>query len=233
MKTSIRSTSKSLVLLTALAVFTALTVGCAGMTALPKLSARVQPNQQLIYEDGVEKIISMRSGSIVSIRMAEPMSGRSAFVVGVSNQSSAPIVIEPEMVTVSQMGRNLRVLPYEEVTKLEQAKASRARTQGALLSVLSGVSAMAGVPVGNLSSLQGALQTAQTTMMTATQANVSKAASTAELNLKELSTVALKKNTIFPEQMGGGVVYADKRGPGPITIRVQIAQDIHDFEFAL
>ena len=92
---------------------------------------------------------------------------------------------------------------------------------------------MSGVSTPNLSSLQTSLQTAQKSLSTAIQAGYSRESATAELNLQEMGSVALKKNTIFPEQMGGGVVYAERQGPGPISVRVQVGDDAHNFEFAL
>lgn len=102
-----------------------------------------------------------------------------------------------------------------------------------MLSMLSTVQSMAGVPTSSLSTLQTSLQTAQRSLSTAVEAGLRTTASTAELNLKEVSEVALKKNTIFPEQMNGGVVYAEGRAAGPISVRVQVGQDAHDFQFTL
>lgn len=233
MKTAIRSTSKNLVLGTILLATTALSMACAGTVALPRLSAQAGQNQQIVYEDGAEKIMSAQAGSIVSIRMGEPMSGRSTFVVMVANQSNRPIVIGPESFTVTQMGRSLRVLPFEEVASLERQRAETARRNQTMLSMLSTVQSMAGVPTSSLSTLQTSLQTAQRSLSTAVEAGLRTTASTAELNLKEVSEVALKKNTIFPEQMNGGVVYAEGRAAGPISVRVQVGQDAHDFQFTL
>jgi len=222
MKPSIRSIRKHLVLV---ASATALALACA-TAPKPSLVARPSANQQVIYEDGAEKIISMRPGSIVSLRVGEPTAGRSAFVLGVANQMSYPVVIAPEMVTVFQSGRSLRVFPYEEVARLEREKRDRDVMVKTLLGGLS-----AGMSMGGYSS-NLSLASAQNSLQGVQQA-LSMSASQRETTLKEMASTALKKNTLFPTQQAAGVVYAEKLGVGPIQVRVQISEDIHDFEFGL
>jgi hypothetical protein len=225
MKTSTHSTRKPFALLAVAAAATALSLACA-TTPVPKPAARASANQQIVYEDGAEKIISMRPGSMVSLRLADPTGGRSTFVVGVANQTTYPVVIGPEMVTVVQSGRPLRVFSYEEVAEQERrARENEMITRAILGGVSSGLSSFAGVsaPSMNLSALQSGLSAAQQ--------GVATSASQREVTLKEISTTALKKNTLFPTQQGGGVVYTEKIRPGPIHVRVQISEDVHDFEF--
>lgn len=227
MKSSIRSIPNRLSLAASTLVSAALALACASIP-VPTLVARPGANQQVIYEDGAEKIISMRPGSMVSVRIAEPTSGRSSFVVGIANQTTHPVVIAPEMVSVIQLGRPLRVFSYEEVAEQERKAQQKEMIAKALLGgVTSGLASFAGVSGTsmNLSALQTGFQAAQH--------GVSSIASQREVTLKEISTTALKKNTLFSEQQGGGVVYAEKLGAGPIRVRVQVAQDIHDFEFSL
>jgi hypothetical protein len=225
MKSSIHTTIKHLVL----GLGAAVTLACAS-APLPVLVARPGPDQQLLYEDGAEKIVSMGAGSIVSIRMGEPMGGRSTFVVGVANQSGAAFVIGPEMVSVSQLSRSVQVYSYEEVKKFEEQEAENARLSQMALGMMGGLAPMGGVA---MTPLQTSLQAAQRQMSSAVSAGLSKTAAAHELNLKELSATALKKNTLFPEQMNGGVVYTERIGAGPISIRVQVGGDTHDFQFAL
>jgi len=213
-----------------LAISAAATALACASAPMPVLSAKPGPSQQLLYEDGAEKIVSMGSGSIVAVSMAEPMGDRSTFVVSVANHSESPFLIAPEMVSVSQFGHSLKVFSYEEVKKLEEKQAQSARMTSMALGMMSSIAPMAGVP---MTPLQTSLQATQRQVATAVSANMSRDASTHELNLKELSKTALKRNTLFPQDMNGGVVYTEKLGPGPVSIHVQVGSDSHDFQFAL
>lgn len=227
MTTTTRSIRHRFLLATLALAALPMAFACASTSSRPALTAKPSANQQVIYEDGAEKIISMQPSSLVSLRLAEPSGGRSAFVVGVANQAKIAILIDPEMVKVSQLGRSLRVYTYEEVAEAARKKRETAMVTRSLLGAasagLSSFGAMA--PTMNFASAQSSLQMAQTAMATTS--------SNGEIDLKELATVSLKKNTLFPAQQGGGVVYAEKLGSGPLSIQVQVGTDVHEFHFVL
>lgn len=228
MKSSNHSIRHHVLVATLALVALPMALACATTGSGPALAARPSGNQQVVYEDGAEKIISMQPNSIVSLRIAEPSNGRSAFVVGVANQSQGTVVIAPEMVTVSQMGRSVQVFRYEEVAEQERkARDNEMITKALLGGVTTGLSSFAGVGASTayLSGIQSGLQAASQ--------GVSSSASKRDITLKELASTSLKKNTLFPSQQGGGVVYAKKLGAGPVQVRVQVGGESHEFTFSL
>ena len=170
----------------------------------------------------------MQPGSIVSVRLTKPSAGPGTVVVGVSNQSQTAVVIAPEMVAVSQLGKSVRVFSYEEAEGRERrARESERLTKAILGGLSSSMSSFApvGASAAYMPGLQSGLQAAQQGMSTSV--------SNRDINLKELASTSLKKNTLFPGNMGGGVVHTEKIGTGPLTIQVRVGTDIHAFHFSL
>ncbi len=93
-------------------------VGCANTGT--GLVAKPAAGQQLFYEDGREKLVSMQPGSIVSVRVADGMSGLDAFVVGIAKRLQSQVNISTDAIEAQQAGEALRVLSSEDVERKER-----------------------------------------------------------------------------------------------------------------
>lgn len=97
---------------------------CTGCTTYSRYTP--QPDQAVVYENGVASVISQGSESTVRIQPVAPLQEdgtRHGFVLAVENTGDASVNIGPENVRFSYKGENLPILTYAaRVTEIENKR---------------------------------------------------------------------------------------------------------------
>lgn len=232
--------------------------GCASTLRVQPIAA---PDQQTMYKDGKEAIISKKR-SVVAVRPSDntyTSEQRPTFVVSVLNGTDKPIVFSTEDITASASGSPLKVFSYDELV----AEVENQRKWAAVAAALSGMAqSMSAAQAGNQytygsynTSYYGnrgysgygsgtysgytynpaaaaQAQAAANAQMNQSFDNINSSANAA---LSDLSRKILKKETVLQNEWHGGYVKL-QQAPIPetsnsILLRVLLGDEEHSFEF--
>lgn len=232
--------------------------GCASTLRVQPVAA---PDQQTMYKDGTEAIISKKR-SVVTVRPSDntyTSEQRPTFVVSVLNGTDKPIVFSTEDITASAAGSPLKVFSYDELV----AEVENQRKWAAVAAALSGMAqSMSAAQAGNQytygsynTSYYGnrgysgygygtysaytynpaAAAQAQAAANAQMNQNFENINSSANAALSDLGRKILKKETVLPNEWHGGYVKL-QQAPIPetsnsILLRVLLGDEEHSFEF--
>lgn len=103
-------------------IFSIVCFALSGCTSTLRVQPVAAPDQQIMYKDGTEAIISKKR-SVVAVRPSKntyTSEQQPTFVVSVLNGTDKPIVFSTEDITASATGAQLKVFSYDElVTEVE------------------------------------------------------------------------------------------------------------------
>lgn len=232
--------------------------GCASTIRVQPIAG---PDQQTMYKDGTEAIISKKR-SVVAVRPSTntyTSEQRPTFVVSVLNGTDKPIVFSTENITASASGSALKVFSYDELV----AEVENQRKWAAVAAALSGVAqSMSAAQAGNQYTYgsyntnyygnrgysgygygtysaytynPAAAAQAQAAANAQMNQNFENINSSANAALADLSRTILKKETVLPNEWHGGFVKLQQAPPPEISnsilLKVLFGDEEHSFEF--
>ncbi|ARM30715.1 hypothetical protein [Prosthecochloris sp. HL-130-GSB] len=232
--------------------------GCASTL---QLDPQAYDGQEMIYQEGVEAIMSQKK-ALVAIRpeaITYSSEDRPTIVITVQNGTMKPFDFSTENVQVFVDGEPHKVFTYDELV----SEVKRKQTWSAIAAALSGVARSmnaanagytynsgtlnaytydnSGNGINGFGSYSGytynaaAAQQAQAAANAQTQAEMQAIVNSTEQSLDALSATMLKKTTVLPQALHGGYVTIEKipiaDHPRDIKVVIMAAGEEHEFLF--
>lgn len=232
----------------------------AGCNTVQTTRFQAAANQQAMVRDGRPAIVSKKPKSIVLVSPAarvEQGGARTAFVVGITNISRAPIDFKVESVSVyqtkdGQIVQPLKVITYEQLVQEEKTRqvvsallvgvAAAGNAYSASQAGRGYASANVYTPRGGVYHVSGtyydptAAAIAQSNASAQNAAMIANTVEAGQRNMAALEQAVVKDNTLLPGEWYGGQLHfqaptvESHDSPKSFTIGIKIGDEVHEID---
>ncbi len=234
----------------------------SGCSSTLKIQPIIKVDQESQYDNGIEFIMSSKNNSGAAVGLLSKnrtSTERMTFIVMVKNKLDQPTVFSTENITATMDNRPLIIFSYDEliaeIEKERQAQVAFAAFTGALQAASaaqSGYQYHSGSYTTNYYNRTGyvgsgyggytgytynpaAVQQVQQQAVLNTRISQNITNANANLAAHEAALYALKKETIFPNELHGGYIQLQKtlvpKSTNNIVLKIMLNGEEHVFEF--